>query len=119
MARSTSIPSGSSSTLPCSCRKRTHAPRRVADSSATHRRTTIMVNLAGKTALVTGASRGIGRASALALAQGGAQVLAHYGRGKAEAEAVVAEIRKCGGRAEVVTPDLAAPDGAPHLARQV
>src|SRR6266436_5290612 len=78
-----------------------------------------MVNLSGKTALVTGASRGIGRASALALAQAGAQVLVHYGRGKAEAEAVVAEIRSGGGRAEVIASDLAAPDGAHNLARQV
>jgi NAD(P)-dependent dehydrogenase (short-subunit alcohol dehydrogenase family) len=78
-----------------------------------------MVNLAGKTALVTGASRGIGRASALALAQGGAQVLVHYGRGKAEAEGVAAQIRNAGGRAEVVASDLAAPDGAHNLAKQV
>ena len=69
-------------------------------------------SLSGKTALVTGASRGIGRASALALAKAGAQVLVHYGRGKEEAEAVVAEIRKAGGRADAVTADLAAPDGA-------
>jgi NAD(P)-dependent dehydrogenase (short-subunit alcohol dehydrogenase family) len=78
-----------------------------------------MLNLSGKTALVTGASRGIGRASALALAQGGAQVLVHYGRGKVEAEAVASEIRNAGGRAEVVASDLAAPDGAHNLARQV
>ena len=78
-----------------------------------------MVNLSGKTALVTGASRGIGRASALALAQGGAQVLAHCGRGKAEAEGVAAQIRNEGGRAEVVASDLAAPDGAHNLAKQV
>jgi NAD(P)-dependent dehydrogenase (short-subunit alcohol dehydrogenase family) len=77
-----------------------------------------MVNLSGKTALVTGASRGIGRASAVALAQAGAQVLVHYGRGKPEAEAVVAEIRNGGGRAEAVS-DLAAPGGAHNLARQV
>jgi NAD(P)-dependent dehydrogenase (short-subunit alcohol dehydrogenase family) len=38
-----------------------------------------MTSLSGKTALVTGASRGIGRASALALAKAGAQVLVHYG----------------------------------------
>ena len=57
-----------------------------------------MSRLAGKTALVTGASRGIGRASALALAEAGAQVLVHYGRGAKEAEDVVAEIRKAGGR---------------------
>jgi len=78
-----------------------------------------MGTIAGKTALVTGASRGIGRASALALAKGGAQVLVHYGRGKAEAEAVVAEMRKAGSRADVVAADLAAPDGAHKLAQQV
>jgi len=78
-----------------------------------------MTNLSGKTALVTGASRGIGRASALALATAGAQVLVHYSRGASEAEAVVAEIRKAGGRADAVGADLAAPDGAHQLARQV
>ena len=72
-----------------------------------------MPNLSGKTALVTGASRGIGRASALALAASGAQVLVHYGRGATEADSVVAEIRKGGGRADAVTADLAAAD-APH-----
>ena len=57
----------------------------------------IMTNLSGKTALVTGASRGMGRASALALAASGAQVLVHYGRGATEADGVVGEIRKSGG----------------------
>jgi 3-oxoacyl-[acyl-carrier protein] reductase len=78
-----------------------------------------MTNLSGKTALVTGASRGIGRATALALAQAGAQVLVHYGRGAAEAEGVVAEIRKAGGRAEAIAADLGAPDGAHTLAKKV
>jgi NAD(P)-dependent dehydrogenase (short-subunit alcohol dehydrogenase family) len=78
-----------------------------------------MTNLSGKTALVTGASRGIGRASALALAKLGAQVLVHYGRARGEAEAVAKEIRDAGGRAEIVAADLAAPDGAHALARQV
>ena len=59
-----------------------------------------MSNLSGKTALVTGASRGIGRASALALAKAGAQVLVHYSNSEKEADAVVAEIRKAGGRAK-------------------
>jgi 3-oxoacyl-[acyl-carrier protein] reductase len=78
-----------------------------------------MTALSGKTALVTGASRGIGRATALALAKAGAQVLVHYGRGKDEAEAVVEEIRKMGERAQAVSANLAAPDGAEALARQV
>jgi len=79
----------------------------------------VATNLLGKTALVSGASRGIGRAGALALARAGAQVLVHYGRGSAEAEAVVGEIRKLGGRADGVASDLAAADGAHKLARQV
>ena len=78
-----------------------------------------MTSLSGKTALVTGASRGIGRASALALARGGAQVLVHYGRGATEAEAVVAEIRNAGGHADAVATDLAAADGPHALAKQV
>ena len=75
-----------------------------------------MTRLAGKTAVVTGASRGIGRAAALALAEDGAQVLVHYGRGRAEAEAVAAQIRRNGGRADVVAADLATTDGPHELA---
>ncbi len=78
-----------------------------------------MLNLSGKTALVTGASRGIGRASALALAKAGAQVLVHYGAGEKAAAAVVAEIRQAGGRAEKVAADLRAPDGPHALATRV
>jgi 3-oxoacyl-[acyl-carrier protein] reductase len=75
-----------------------------------------MQNLSGKTALVTGASRGIGRASALALAKSGVQVLVHYGRGATEAEAVVREIRDAGGNAQAVAGDMAAADGPHKLA---
>ena len=78
-----------------------------------------MVNLSGKTALVTGASRGIGRATALALAKTGAQVLVHYASGEKAAAAVVDEIRQAGGRAEKVTADLRAPDGPHVLAHRV
>jgi 3-oxoacyl-[acyl-carrier protein] reductase len=78
----------------------------------------IMPTLTGKTALVTGASRGMGRASALALAAAGVQVLVHYGRGAKEADGVVAEIRKAGGRADAIATDLAAADGAGKLAKQ-
>ena len=78
-----------------------------------------MTNLSGKTALVTGASRGMGRASALALAKAGAQVLVHYGSGEQEAAAVVAEIRQAGGKAEKLVADLRAPDGPHALAQRV
>ncbi|MET4720331.1 NAD(P)-dependent dehydrogenase (short-subunit alcohol dehydrogenase family) [Bradyrhizobium japonicum] len=78
-----------------------------------------MTDLKGKTALVTGASRGIGRASALALAKRGAQVLVHYGQAAKEAEAVVAEIRKSGGQADAIGADLGAPDGPHQLATRV
>jgi NAD(P)-dependent dehydrogenase (short-subunit alcohol dehydrogenase family) len=78
-----------------------------------------MSNLSGKTALVTGASRGIGRASALALAKAGAQVLIHYSNSEKEADAVVAEIRKIGGRAEKVGADLRQAEGPHSLAKRV
>src|SRR6202051_4202109 len=51
------------------------------------------------TALVTGASRGIGRAIALALAETDSHVLVHYGRSEQEAESLVSEIQTKGGRA--------------------
>src|SRR5258706_3603406 len=76
-----------------------------------------MTTLSGKTTLVTGASRGMGRASALALAAAGAQVLVHYGRGVKEADGVVTEIRKAGGRADSVAVDLATADGPHKLAK--
>jgi 3-oxoacyl-[acyl-carrier protein] reductase len=78
-----------------------------------------MNKLSGKTALVTGASRGIGRASALALAKEGAQVLVHFSSSEKEADAVVAEIRKAGGKADKVGADLRQADGAHTLAKQV
>jgi NAD(P)-dependent dehydrogenase (short-subunit alcohol dehydrogenase family) len=75
---------------------------------------TTQSNLSGKTALVTGASRGIGRATALALARAGAQVIVHYSSGEKEATAVVTDIRNAGGKAEKVAADLRTADG-PHL----
>jgi 3-oxoacyl-[acyl-carrier protein] reductase len=78
-----------------------------------------MTDLANRTALVTGASRGLGRASALALARGGAHVIVHYGKAADEAKALVAEIRAAGGTADAVGVDLALPDGPAKLAAQV
>jgi NAD(P)-dependent dehydrogenase (short-subunit alcohol dehydrogenase family) len=78
-----------------------------------------MTTLQNKTALVTGASRGIGRATALALARAGAHVLIHYGRSVQEAESLVATIQGEGGRADAISADLATPDGATRLATQV
>jgi NAD(P)-dependent dehydrogenase (short-subunit alcohol dehydrogenase family) len=78
-----------------------------------------LTNLTNKTVLVTGASRGIGRATAQALARVGAQVIVHYGRAAAEAAAVVDEIRTAGGRADAVKADLSISDGFATLAKQV
>jgi 3-oxoacyl-[acyl-carrier protein] reductase len=78
-----------------------------------------MTTLQNKTALVTGASRGIGRATAAVLAEAGAHVLVHYGRSAKEAKSLVAEIRTKGGRADAISADLGTPDGASLLAKQV
>ncbi len=66
--------------------------------------------LAGQVALVTGASRGIGRAIALRLARAGAHVVVNYKENQAAAESAVAAITAEGGRAEAVQFDVT--DGA-------
>lgn len=78
-----------------------------------------MNNLSGKTALVTGASRGIGRAVAIALGRAGAQVLVHYSSNEAAADATVAEIVASGGHARKIAADLRKADGPHTLAKRV
>ncbi|MFY9823749.1 MAG: SDR family NAD(P)-dependent oxidoreductase [Thermoanaerobaculia bacterium] len=65
-----------------------------------------MERLADRIGIVTGASRGIGRAVALALAGEGAAVVVHYRTGREEAEAVAAEITAGGGRAVASQADV-------------
>ena len=51
-----------------------------------------MIDLQGKTALITGGSRGIGASAARTLARAGARIALHYGHGQQEAETIAAEL---------------------------
>ena len=87
-------------------------------SSASRRRSALpdgdgFARLDGKLALVTGASRGIGRAIAIELAEAGAQVVVGYRSGREEAEEVASQI---GGRA--VQADVASPEEAARLVEE-
>jgi 3-oxoacyl-[acyl-carrier protein] reductase len=69
-----------------------------------------LFGLAGRVALVTGGSRGIGRAACVGLAQAGASVAVHYGSDATAAGEVVAEIEAAGGRAVAIGADLTRPE---------
>jgi 3-oxoacyl-[acyl-carrier protein] reductase len=77
-----------------------------------------MLELAGKVAVVTGASSGIGRAMALELAAAGADVVVHARRSQRAAEAVADAVRDLGRRSLVVLADLAERDNHASLADQ-
>lgn len=74
-----------------------------------------MIDLSGRTALVTGGSRGIGRSAALLLARAGADVALTYHTRADQAEATVREIQALGRRTYVGGGDLANPDVAERL----
>src|ERR1044072_5290642 len=71
--------------------------------------------LTGRTALVTGASRGIGRGIAERLGRDGAQVAVHYGRSEAAAKVTVAAIEAAGGSAFTIGAELETPGAVEAL----
>lgn len=77
------------------------------------------MNLTGKVALVTGASRGIGRRIAVTLAGYGATVIVNYNGSQAKAEEVVTEIEVNGGHAEAIQCNVAEFDEAKELIDKV
>ena len=77
------------------------------------------IDLAPRTALITGGSRGIGRAVADLLAASGARVAINYRKDEAAANGAVREIRAAGGEAMAVAGDVSQPDQARQLVRDV
>ncbi len=79
----------------------------------------VAIDLSGKSALVTGASRGIGRATAEILARAGARVAVSYRKSDADAEDFVRKTRSAGGEALALAGDVADPELARQLVRDV
>ncbi len=75
--------------------------------------------MTGKTILVTGASRGIGKAIALTLAETGAEVVINYSSSKEKAQEVVSDIQKAGGKAYALQADIADEDSVNKLIKDV
>jgi 3-oxoacyl-[acyl-carrier protein] reductase len=77
-----------------------------------------MTNLTGKTAIITGASRGIGAEIARKMAEAGAKIVVNYSGSQAKAEAVVEEIKNNGGEAIAVKADVADADAVKAMVEQ-
>lgn len=77
------------------------------------------MNTKDKVALITGASRGLGRHLALGFARPGYRVAVHYGSGSGEAQEVVASVRKQGGEALPFTADLSEPAQAREMVHRI
>ena len=75
--------------------------------------------LKDKVALVTGASRGIGKATAIALATEGAKVVVNYGRNSEAADAVVAEITEAGGEAMAIGADVSQAEAVDEMVNTI
>ena len=75
--------------------------------------------LSGQTALVTGASRGIGKAIALELAQAGAEVVVNYSSSPKQAEEVVSSIKTSGGKAYSIQANIAEESEVDALIKEV
>jgi NAD(P)-dependent dehydrogenase (short-subunit alcohol dehydrogenase family) len=73
------------------------------------------MSFAGKHALITGSSRGIGRGIALKLAQSGAKVAVNYYENKAAAEDTLAQVRASGADGFIIQADVSQPDDIRHL----
>src|SRR5262249_30653629 len=78
-----------------------------------------MIDLKDRVAVVTGASRGIGAAAAVALARAGADVVVHHRASASDAERVAHEARRLGRRAWIVQADLGDAGAAAQLAGAV
>ncbi|SHJ95702.1 3-oxoacyl-[acyl-carrier-protein] reductase [Paramaledivibacter caminithermalis] len=77
------------------------------------------MNLSGKTAIITGGSRGIGKAIAIKLAEKGANIVVNYTSNSNKAEEVVEEIKKMGREALAIKADVSNSEDVKNLVKEV